>query len=61
MFVYYFIYYVRIKSSQYANGWKWKGLLTSKLLPLHGAILPNIKYFVPKIVIQFNNNPLVVE
>ena len=33
----------------------------SKLLPLHGAILTNIKYFLPKIAMQFNNTPLVVE
>ena len=33
----------------------------SKLLPLHGAFLPNIKYFVSKTAMQFNNTPLVVE
>ena len=38
-----------------------RGLFKSKLLPLNGAFLPNIKYFGYKIGIQLNNTPLVVE
>ena len=30
-------------------------------MALHGAILPNIKYFRKKIGIQFNSTPLVIE
>ena len=29
----------------YVIGWKSKGLFESKLLPLHSAFLPKIKYF----------------
>ena len=42
-------------------GWKSKGLLKSKLPPLHGASLPNIKYFGYKIGLKFNKTPLVAE
>ena len=49
------------KSTKYFIVWKSKGLYKSKLLPLYGALLPNIKYFVPKIAIQFSNTLLVVE
>ena len=37
-----------------------KGLFKSKPLPLNGTFLPNMKYFVYKIGIQFSNTPLVV-
>ena len=33
----------------------------SKLLPLHGALLPSIKCFGYKIGIQLNNSPLIEE
>ena len=36
-------------------------MLKSEHLPLHGAFLPNIKYFGYKIRIQFNNSPLVLK
>ena len=49
------------KSTGYVIGWKWKGLFKSKFLPLHGALLPNVKYFGYKIRIQFNDTPLVFE
>ena len=49
------------KSNEYVIGWKSKGVYNSKLIALHGDILPNIKYFRKKIGIQFNNTPLVVE
>ena len=49
------------KSNEYVIGWKSKGVYNSKLIALHGDILPNIKYFRKKIRIQFNNTPLVVE
>ena len=49
------------RSTEYVIVWISKGLYKSKLLPLHGAILTNIKYFLPKIAMQFNNTPLVVE
>ena len=32
-----------------------------KLLALHGASLPNVKYFRNKIGKQFNSTPLVIE
>ena len=49
------------KCTDYVICWKSKGLRKSELLPLHGAFLPNIKYFGYKIRIQFSNTPLVVE
>ena len=49
------------KGTDYVIGSKFKGLFKSKLLPLHGAYIPNIKYFGYKIGIQFNRTPLVVE
>ena len=49
------------KSTKYFIVWTSKGLYKSKLLPLYGALLPNIKYFVPNIAIQFSNTLLVVE
>ena len=36
------------KGTDYVIGWKLKGLFKSKLLPLHGAFLPNIKYLDTK-------------
>ena len=52
---------IKDKSTDYVIGWKSKVLFESKLLPLHGAFLPNIKYFYYKIGMQFSNTPLVVE
>ena len=49
------------KGTNYVVGWNSKGLFESKILPLHGAFLPYIKYFGYKIGIQLNNNRLVVE
>ena len=49
------------KNINYAIGWKSKVLFNSKLLPLHGAYLPNITHFWYKIGIQFYDTPLVVE
>ena len=49
------------KRSEYVVGWKSKDLYKSKLLPLLGVFLPNIKYFAPKLAIQFINIPLVAE
>ena len=37
------------KGTDYVTAWKSKGLSESNLLPLHGAFLPNIKYFGYKI------------
>ena len=47
--------------TDYVIRWKWKDLFKLKMFPLHGAFLPNIKYFEYKIGIQFNNTPLVAE
>ena len=33
------------KGTDYVTSWKSKGLFKSKLLPLNGPFLPNIKYF----------------
>ena len=49
------------KGTEYVISWKSKDLNRFKVLSLHGAFLPSIKYFVHKIVIQFNNTTLVVE
>ena len=49
------------KNTEYIIDWKSKDLHKSKRLPLHGSFLPNRKYFMPKIAIQFNDTPLVVE
>ena len=40
---------------------KSKAFHKSKIPPLHDAFLPRVKHFVPKIVIQFNKTPLVLE
>ena len=37
------------KGTDYVIGWKSTGLFQSKLLPLHGPFLPNLKYFRYKI------------
>ena len=49
------------KSTECVIGWKSKGVYKSKLIPLHGSFLPNIKYFRNKIGIQFHRTPLVIE
>ena len=49
------------KRTEYVVGWKSKDLYKSNLFPLHGAFLPNIKCFAPKLAIQFINIPLVAE
>ena len=49
------------KSTEYIIGWKSKDLYNSKLIALHGAFLPNVKYSGVKIEIQFNNIPLAIE
>ena len=41
--------------------WKSKSLFKSEICLLHGAFLPNIKYFGYKIGILFNNTLLVVQ
>ena len=43
------------KNTEYVTGWKSKAFFKSKLLPLHGAFFPDIKYFGHKIAIKFNN------
>lgn len=48
------------KATDYVIGWKSDGLFKSKLLSLHGAFLPIIKYTGYKIGIQFNNPSLVI-
>ena len=47
-------------STEHVIGWKSKGLFTSKLFPIDGAFLPNIKYFEYKTEIQFSNTLLIV-
>ena len=49
------------KDTEYIIGWKSKGVYISKLIALHGAFLPNVKYFRNKIGIQFNSTLLVIE
>ena len=49
------------KNTEYFIGWKSKGLFKSNFRPLHGAFLPNIKYFGHKIGMQLNNTPSIVE
>ena len=49
------------KGTEYAIDLKSKGIYVLKLAPLHCAFLLNIKHFRYKIVIQFNNIPLVIE
>ena len=49
------------KSTKHVIGWKSKGLVKSKILPLHDTFLPNIKYFGLKTGIQFNTTTLVLE
>ena len=38
----------KYKSTEYFIRWKTKGVYNSKLKELHGALLPNIKYFRKK-------------
>ena len=49
------------KCTEYTIGWKSKEVYSSKHIALHGAFLPNIKYFRKKIGIQLNSIPLVIE
>ena len=49
------------KRTEYVVGWKSKDLYKCNLFRLHGAFLPNIKYFAPKLAMQFINIPLVAE
>ena len=49
------------KGSESGITCKSKCLFESKIFPLHGAFLLNVKWFGYKIGIQFNNNPLVAE
>ena len=49
------------KSTEHVVGCISKGLFKSKLFPIHGAFLPNIKYFKYNIGIQFNNTLLIVQ
>ena len=44
------------KGTEYIIGWKSKGVCNSKLIALHGALLPRVKYFRNEIGIQFNNS-----
>ena len=54
--------YLKIgKGTEYIIGQKSKGLYNSKLIKLHSAFLPKVKYFGNKIGIQFNHTPLVME
>ena len=49
------------KGTEYIISWKSKGIYNSKLIALHGAFLPSVKYFRNKIEIQSNSTPLVIE
>ena len=49
------------KGTEYIIGWKSKGVYNSKLIALHGAFSPNVKYFGNKIEIRFSSTPLVIE
>ena len=49
------------KDPKYIIVWKSKGVYNSKLIALHGALLPNVNDFGNKIGIQINNAPLFVE
>ena len=48
------------KGTEYITGWKSKGVYNSKLIALHGAFSPNVKYFGNKIEIRFSSTPLVI-
>ena len=43
------------------TSWKSKGIYNSKLIAFDKDYPPNIKYFNQKIVMQFDDGPLVVE
>ena len=45
------------EETHYVICWISEALFLSKLLLLHGAFLSNIKHFVSKIAIYFNNTP----
>ena len=51
----------KTKGADYVIGRNSRGLFKSKLHPVHGAFLPNRKYFGYKMGIRFNNIPLVLE
>ena len=36
------------KGTEYIKSWKSKGIYNSKLIALHSALLPNVKYFEKK-------------
>ena len=55
------MFFYQYKGTNFVTGWKSNSLFKSKLVSLHGAFLPNVKYFGHKIEIQFNNIPLDVE
>ena len=49
------------KISENVTIWKSKGVYNSNLKPLHGALLPQLKYAEKKISVNLNKSPLVVE
>ena len=49
------------KGTEYIISCKSKGVYNSKLIALHRAYLPKVKYFRNKTGIQFNSTPLVIE
>ena len=49
------------KTSENVTSWKSKGVYNSNLKPLHGALLPQLKYAEKKISVNLNKSPLVVE
>ena len=51
--------YERSGSECIASDWKSKAIYTTKLAPLHNLV-PTIKYFDRRIVLQFNNFVLTV-
>ena len=40
------------KGTECITGWKSKGLYNSKIIAVHGAFSPNVKYLANKVVIQ---------
>ena len=61
MFFYQPIFNVLDSKMEKGIGWKSKAWYNSKLIALHGAFLPNVKYFGVKIETQFNNTSLDIE
>ena len=49
------------KGTKYIISCKSIGIYNSKVIALHGAFLPNMKYFRNKIGIHFNSTPFVIE